>query len=113
MTFVVLKHGPRLPTELPEIGLELRSDSGQNAAPTYRRFCHQANLRPICIMPATELSSWDVERRDERTVLVRVHSSSRQGRPLPDAVFAFRNGDPQYDYWASQLLERMQVETAQ
>ena len=28
--------------------------------------------------------------------------------PLPDAVFAFRYGDPQYDYWASQLLDRMQ-----
>ena len=58
-------------------------------------------------MLATELSSWDVERRDEETVVVRVHSSNRQGRPLPDAVFAFHNGDPQYDYWASQLLDRM------
>ena len=64
-------------------------------------------------MPATELSSWDVERRDDDTVLVRVHSSSRQGRPLPDAVFAFRNGDPQYDYWASQLLDRVHAQTVQ
>ena len=62
-------------------------------------------------MPATELSSWDVERRDDETVLVRVHSSNRQGRPLPDAVFAFRYGDPQYDYWASQLLDRMRNQT--
>jgi hypothetical protein len=58
-------------------------------------------------MPATELRSWDVERRDDATVLVRVHSDSRQGRRLPDAVFSFRCGDPQYDYWASQLLKRM------
>ncbi|MFZ1936345.1 MAG: hypothetical protein WCB27_11800 [Thermoguttaceae bacterium] len=64
-------------------------------------------------MLATELSSWDVERRDEETVLVCVHSSSRQGRPLPDAVFTFRRGDPQYDYWASQLLDQMWDQTAQ
>ena len=58
-------------------------------------------------MHTTELRNWDVERRDNETVLVRVHSSSRQGRQLPDAVFSFRYGDPQYDYWASQLLKRM------
>ncbi len=68
---------------------------------------------PIRFMLATELSSWDVERRDEETVLVRVHSSNRQGRPLPDAVFAFRNGDPQYDYWLHQLLDRVRNQTVQ
>jgi len=62
-------------------------------------------------MHTTELRSWDVERRDDDTVLVRVHSSSRQGRQLPDAVFSFRYGDPQYDYWASQLLDQMQSQT--
>jgi hypothetical protein len=56
-------------------------------------------------MPATELNSWDVERRDDDTVLVRVHSSIRQGRQLPDAVFSFRSGEPQYEYWAGQLLQ--------
>jgi hypothetical protein len=64
-------------------------------------------------MPATELSSCDVEQRDDGAVLVRVHSSNRQGRPLPDAVFAFRCGDPQYDYWVSQLLDRMQLQVVQ
>ena len=63
-------------------------------------------------MHTTELRSWDVERRDNATVLVRVHSDSRQGRRLPDAVFSFRCGDPQYDYWASQLLERMQSQAS-
>lgn len=58
-------------------------------------------------MPTAELRSCDVERRKDGTVLVRVHSNNRQGRQLPDAVFAFRQGDPQYDYWARQLSERM------
>lgn len=53
------------------------------------------------------LDSWDVQRRNDGAVLVRVHSCDRQGRPLPDAVFAFRLGDPQYDYWEQQLRERM------
>jgi len=52
--------------------------------------------------------SWDVQQRSDGAVLVRVHSSDRQGRPLPDAVFAFRVGDPQYDYWAEQLRRRME-----
>ncbi len=45
---------------------------------------------------------WDVESHDGGTVLVRVHSSDRCGNPLPDAVFTFRRGDPQYEYWARQ-----------
>ena len=62
-------------------------------------------------MYTAELPSCDVERRDDGTVLVRVHSSKQQGRQLPDAVFAFRPGDPQYDYWASRILEPMQNES--
>lgn len=58
-------------------------------------------------MPATERDSWDVQRRHDGAVLVRVHSCDRQGRQLPDAVFAFRLGDPQYDYWERQLRQRM------
>lgn len=46
--------------------------------------------------------SWDVERRDDGTILVRMHSTDRQGKPLPDAVFTFRKGDPQYEYWDKQ-----------
>jgi len=61
-------------------------------------------------MPTAELPSCDVERRNDGTVLVRVHSSTRQGRQLPDAVFAFRPGDPQYDYWASRILDEMPSE---
>jgi hypothetical protein len=43
--------------------------------------------------------SCDVERRKDGSLLVRMHSVDRQGRPLPDAVFTFRKGDPQYEYW--------------
>ncbi len=43
--------------------------------------------------------SWDIERRSDGVFLVRVHSVDRRGRQLPDAVFTFRLGDPQYGYW--------------
>jgi hypothetical protein len=43
--------------------------------------------------------AWDIERRDDQTLLVRVHSIDRHGRRLPDAVFTFRKGDPQYEHW--------------
>jgi hypothetical protein len=43
--------------------------------------------------------SWDIERRNDGALLVRVHSRKREGRQLPDAVFTFRLGDPQYGYW--------------
>jgi hypothetical protein len=49
------------------------------------------------------IESWDVERRADGAVLVRVHSRVVDGRALPDAVFAFRVGDPQYSYWEAQL----------
>ena len=64
-------------------------------------------LQPPHAMYASQLDSWDVQRRDDGAVLVRVHSYDRQGQQLPDAVFAFRLGDPQYDYWEKQFLERM------
>jgi hypothetical protein len=53
-----------------------------------------------------EPESWDVDRRQDGAVLVRVHSNDRRGYPLPDAVFAFRLGDPQYNYWEEKYFER-------
>jgi len=53
-----------------------------------------------------ELNAWDVEVRNDGALLVRVHSSEKNGQRLPDAVFAFRPGDPQYDYWAARYRER-------
>lgn len=57
-------------------------------------------------LPVQSLESWDVERRPDGAVLVRVHSRNVNGRALPDAVFAFRAGDPQYNYWEEQLRHR-------
>ena len=57
-------------------------------------------------MPAPMMnpSEYHVLRRPDGAVVVRVISPRReQGAPLPDAVFCFQIGDPQYDYWASKL----------
>jgi hypothetical protein len=48
-----------------------------------------------------------VERRADGAVIVRVHSATRDGCPLPDAVFTFRDGDPQYAYWQEQYCLRL------
>jgi hypothetical protein len=53
-----------------------------------------------------DFQSWDVERRQDGAVLVRVHSRIVNGQALPDAVFAFRAGDPQFSYWEEQLRHR-------
>ncbi|REK19600.1 MAG: hypothetical protein DWQ37_00600 [Planctomycetota bacterium] len=50
-----------------------------------------------------------IERRADGAVLVRVRSRVVDGRALPDAVFAFRAGDPQYSYWNEQLRSREAV----
>jgi hypothetical protein len=47
-----------------------------------------------------------LERRDEDTILVRVPSTGSYGAELPDAVFTFRPGDPQYRFWQSELSKR-------
>ena len=53
----------------------------------------------------TEVDSCAFQRRRDGSVLVRVHSYDRNGRPLPDAVFTFRPGDPQYNYWSLRADE--------
>lgn len=50
---------------------------------------------------------WEIERRHDGALVVRVHSTDKRGDRLPDAVFAFRPGDPQYDYWEQKLYERL------
>jgi len=56
--------------------------------------------------PSTESNSWDIERRKDGAMIVRVHSTSRDGRSLPDAVFTFRTGDPQFCYWEQQWRQK-------
>jgi hypothetical protein len=53
------------------------------------------------------LDSYSVERRpSDGAVIVRVASRDRGQETLPDAVFTFRFGDPQYQYWEDLLRER-------
>jgi hypothetical protein len=44
-----------------------------------------------------------IEKRGDGVVVVRVRSEGPEESRLPDAVFAFRNGDPQYAYWLGRL----------
>jgi hypothetical protein len=53
-----------------------------------------------------DFESCQLERRGDGAVLVRVPSGERGGQRAPDAVFAFRQGDPQYSYWDARLRER-------
>jgi hypothetical protein len=51
--------------------------------------------------------SWVLERRPDGAILVRVPSSFHdKAHRLPDAVFSFRDGDPQYSLWAERLALR-------
>jgi hypothetical protein len=47
-----------------------------------------------------------LERRSDGAVLVRVPSALRGSDTLPDAVFTFRLGDPQFGYWERELQRR-------
>lgn len=44
-----------------------------------------------------------IEQRGDGAILVRVRSEGDEGSRLPDAVFSFRCGDPQYSYWLGRL----------
>jgi hypothetical protein len=53
-----------------------------------------------------DIHTWDIKRRADGAVLVRVPSRVVEGRALPDAVFTFRAGDPQYSFWEAELRNR-------
>ncbi len=44
-----------------------------------------------------------IEKRGDGTIVVRVRSEGPEESRLPDAVFSFRIGDPQYAYWLARL----------
>lgn len=66
-------------------------------------------LRPPVIMPPQPEASpipddrLKVEKRTDGAIVVRVRSEGPEESRLPDAVFSFRNGDPQYAYWLARL----------
>ena len=53
-----------------------------------------------------ERDAWQVERRGDGALLVRVSSRPMDGSRLPDAVFSFRSGDPQFGYWEERFHEQ-------
>jgi len=57
-----------------------------------------------CSMIAAE--NCQLERRGEDVILVRVPSTGSYDGNLPDAVFTFRPGDPQYRFWQGELTKR-------
>jgi hypothetical protein len=54
-----------------------------------------ANAEPMRI-PDDRIS---IEKRGDGALVVRVQSEGPADSRLPDAVFSFRCGDPQYTYW--------------
>lgn len=61
------------------------------------------------ITDAAKNPPYRVERRADGAVIVRVPSRQQAPAPLPDAVFAFRDGDPQYAYWAQILADQQRA----
>lgn len=62
---------------------------------TFSRFMMPPDT-PSDAIPADRLS---IEKRKDGTLVVRVRSEHDR---LPDAVFSFRCGDPQYAYWLAR-----------
>jgi hypothetical protein len=54
----------------------------------------------------TEQPACQVERRGDNALIVRVRSRNTAGPAIPDAVFSFRAGDPQYKVWEQRLREQ-------
>ena len=47
-----------------------------------------------------------IEQRADGAIVVRVRSAGDDRDRLPDAVFSFRCGDPQYAYWLARYARR-------
>jgi len=62
-----------------------------------RKAAHRDTPTP----PHLENHLVSLEKRGDGAVIVRVRSAGPDR--LPDAVFAFRSGDPQYAYWLRRL----------
>lgn len=65
-----------------------------------------ALIEPFATMTGTsspDNACCSLSRRADGAILVRMPSRPNNGHTLPDAVFAFRLGDPQYHYWEKQL----------
>jgi len=47
-----------------------------------------------------------IHKREDGAIVVRVKSAGDAQDRLPDAVFSFRCGDPQYAYWLARCQSR-------
>ncbi len=65
------------------------------------KFAMSASSFPSCTESAP--LAFRVERRPDGAIVVRVPSTGQFGEQLPDAVFSFRIGEPQYGRWARQI----------
>ena len=63
-------------------------------------------LLKLADRPDLEELALEIQRRNDGALLVRVPSTGRGASRLPDAVFSFRIGDPQYSFWADLLAQR-------
>jgi len=110
---------------MPCAGCQKRANKGRIAAPrldSFRDARHTSltdaagatstethALRKPVIMPSPPEASRipdhrvTIEKRSDGAIVVRVRSEGPDESRLPDAVFSFRNGDPQYAYWLSRL----------
>lgn len=50
--------------------------------------------------------TYQIEQLSGGVLLVRIPSGTFNGQPLPDAVFTFRIGEPQYDRWLKRYYEQ-------
>jgi hypothetical protein len=71
-------------------------------------------VQTVFIPPPGDLldcDAWRVERRSDGALLVRISSRLWRGNRLPDAVFSFRCGDPQYGYWEERFQQQQTLIT--
>ena len=85
----------------------IRSDGGSSEGPSVLLRSARVQERPAMASNSGAASIPDerlsIEQRHDGAILVRVKSEGTEGSRLPDAVFSFRCGDPQYSYWLARL----------
>jgi hypothetical protein len=58
--------------------------------------------------PNLNFPPYVIERPNHSVLIVRMISQPYQGRALPDALFTFRIGEPQFEIWERRYFEQQQ-----
>ena len=58
------------------------------------------------------LNTYIIELRANNIFLVKIPSKPYRGQLLPDTVFTFRPGDPQYELWKKRYHEQHEQENS-